>query len=58
MILRESMADLLPENIKWRKDKKGYTVPNDYFMKITTDHSTNTNLSFRRKCMDIINNNG
>lgn len=55
-ILRQLLPDSLGL-IKWRKDKKGYTVPNDYFMKITTDHSTNTNLSFRRKCMDIIYNN-
>ena len=56
-ILRQLLPDSLAL-IKWRKDKKGYTVPNDYFIKIITDHSNNPNLSFRKKCMDVIYNNG
>jgi len=32
-ILREAMRDLLPPEIAWRKDKKGYTLPGAFWMR-------------------------
>jgi asparagine synthase (glutamine-hydrolysing) len=32
-ILREAMQDLLPREIAWRKDKKGYTLPEDRWLR-------------------------
>lgn len=50
LILRESMADLLPENIKWRKDKIGYLAPQKKWLDSPkVNELINDSISFLRK---------
>lgn len=54
-ILRKSMQDSL-NKIKWRKDKKGYTVPNDELIKKILPESKNLQFDFRKLCLERVIN--
>ena len=42
--------------IKWRKDKKGYTVPNDELIKKILPESKNLQFDFRKLCLERVIN--
>ena len=52
-ILRSLLSDSL-DNIKWRKDKKGYTVPNVNLISKFLDSPKFNQNDFREKCFNII----
>ena len=52
-ILRKILDDSL-EKIKWRKDKKGYTVPDSEIMRKFLPDSKNLNLDFKKFCLKKI----
>tara|TARA_B100001287_G_scaffold144355_1_gene121382 strand:+ start:12861 stop:14669 length:1809 start_codon:yes stop_codon:yes gene_type:complete len=52
-ILRSLLLDKL-DNIKWRKDKKGYTVPDLILKSKFINSSDNTQNEFRKKCFNVI----
>ena len=54
-ILRKSINDSL-SRIKWRKDKKGYTVPNDELIKKILPESKNLQFDFRKLCLERVIN--
>ena len=49
------MQDSL-NKIKWRKDKKGYTVPNDELIKKILPESKNLQFDFRKLCLERVIN--
>ena len=52
-ILRMALNDSLSP-IKWRKDKKGYTLPNFEIIEKLIPNSSNYNLDFRKFCLNQI----
>ena len=52
-ILRKVLDDSLVK-IKWRKDKKGYTVPDSEIIKKVLPESKNINFDFRKFCLSQI----
>ena len=52
-ILRMALNDSL-NTIKWRKDKKGYTLPNFEIIEKLIPNSSNYNLDFRKFCLNQI----
>ncbi len=52
-ILRMALNDVL-NAIKWRKDKKGYTLPNFEIIEKVIPNSSNRNLDFRKFCLNQI----
>ena len=52
-ILRMALNDSL-KTIKWRKDKKGYTLPNLEIIEKLIPNSSNYNLDFRKFCLNQI----
>lgn len=52
-ILRMSMDESL-KKIKWRKDKKGYTIPNEMLLKKILPNSSNLEYDFRKLCLEKI----
>jgi asparagine synthase (glutamine-hydrolysing) len=52
-ILRKSINDSL-NKIKWRKDKKGYVIPNNELIKEILPESKNLQFDFRKLCLDSL----
>lgn len=58
-IIRDAMFEL-PESIRWRKDKKGFSAPQEKLVKANLDFFSeyeNSNLAFRNKVVNIWENN-
>ncbi len=56
-IVRKSMNDL-PENIRWRRDKKGFTTPQSKIINKLIPESIDLETDFRKYCLNqLIKNN-